>query len=1032
MFTPKILNEDASPKNDAEEKVTSEEKSNPLTEEKSVPLPTRRENIDHVWDGWRVLPHGNPDRKWLVIPEYMRNMTLYELRHRQDLATNVATKRQYKMLCDKLCREQEQTVTSGLLDKRLVKKKARGDSKRAERGIFVTQSGKGDMNMTNTEEQHENVVAHDGESSVKMTIGKSPVNVDVGSKEQHDIQQFFERPVTIYDSTWSDSTEYNVNLSVWDLWTKDAAVRAKLSHYAFFKGTLHVKISFSGTPFHYGMVLCSYQPFPDCNYTLLAYDDLLTSTVPTSANILPCYKSYLSQAPGATYINIQHNEPKEIVIPMVLPKQTARLWNDSNNLITNATSFEDLDVLGDLRLVTLNTILCANEDYTNAVSVNVQAWATDVELSVITGTNIDITAEARRRRRKPAAIREEAREIRDLAEDVEDDAEEMEEESSPGPWDKYTRDKPMYDTSKTWGQRISNTIDRAGDEYDTPGPVSHIASSISKAGEALSDVPVIGSFAKATSTVASKIGKVASWFGFSRPIVIEKTLRTKLEPFSNGAHVNYFDTSKKITLDPKQELTIDQGLGGNGDDDCMAIKHITSRESFVHTFRWDRTSTAMSTTLWETLITPMIFNTCPSASSKSIVQPTSLAFAAQVFSFWRGSITWRFEIVCSKFHRGKLMFKFEPNFSQAVLISSDSTKLNQQNTLIVDIQEVQNVEITIPFISDRAWKVLDSSGSKRNKVTCDVQGGNLDYSDYTPDHCCGWLQVRPLNELVQPTDDGDVAINCYVKSTDMEFAAPSKTYVFSSQTYTETESGEIVKNNICQIDVNNDHIYEHHFGEKVESFRSLLKRYETALAMVATASGANAKGFTFNHNIYPPSTNYPSSGTSFTSDDGEPCLFNYLRYAYMGVRGGYRWRYVISNTHDVGTQALLTTSLENGTTSHYMNPNIAESTLNSHNNLETNYSYIDGAVRHMTSISGGHEVEVPFYTNDLFNFAWAPRFGINEMGTNILSTVWSGVRASYSIMTESNDKVGITCDCAAAEDFTFLRYQGAPFRVEDT
>lgn len=992
---------------------------------------TRSGRPKHLFKDDSVLPFGNPARKWLTIPQYMKNMTLFELRQRQDLATNASTARPYKCLVQSLVEANDNTATAALLEKRFVKARAKADAKRAERGLFtVTESTKGDMATTGTEDKHENVVSHDGETSKKVSLGTTPTQLDVSSKEMHSLQDFFKRPVTIYDSTWADSTEYNVNLSVWDLWSKDAAIRAKLSNYSYFKGTLHVKVSFSGTPFHYGMVMCSYQPFPDCNYTLLAYDDLLVSTVPTSANILPNYKSYMSQAPGVQYISIRDNEPCEMEIPFFLPKQAARLWNDNNNLITNATSYEDLEVMGDLRLITINPFLCANEDFNNAVSVNVQAWCTDVSLSVITGTNIDITAEARRRRKKPAAIREEAREVRDIAEDIEDDAEDIQDEES-GPWDEYTKDKPMYDTSQSWGQRISNTIDKAGDEYSSPGPIGHVASSISKAGEALSDVPIIGSFAKATGNIASKIGKVANWFGFSRPVIIEKTLRTKIEPYANGAHTMYFDTAKKITLDPKQELSIDQGLGGTGDEDCMAIKHITSRESFVHTFRWDRTATAMTTTLWETLITPMIFNTCPSASSKSIIQPTAMCWAAQAFGFWRGSITWRFEIVCSKFHRGKLMFKFEPNFSQAVLISSNSTKLNQQNTLIVDIQEVQNIEITIPFISDRAWKQVSSLPD--NVPRCDVQGGNLDYthSNLSFNQVVGWLQVRPLNELVQPTDDGDVAINCYVHSKDMEFAAPKRSYLASSQTYTETESGEIVKNNICQTVTDNDHIYEHHFGEKIESFRTLLKRYETNIALVEIAGGGGSRGFDVSHNIYPTTTNYPSSTTTFADTHGEPCLFNYLRYGYMGLRGGYRWRYIVTNSSDPGRLGTFTTRLTNADTTHYVDPSITEVAIIGNSTMEQTFSYIDGAVRHMTTL-GGCEVEVPFYTNDLFNFAWAPRFGINEMGENILTTLWSNVNMAYTGKFSNADKFGLTCDTAAAEDFTFLRFQGASFRVEDT
>jgi hypothetical protein len=248
-------------------------------------------------------------------------MTLQELAQRQDLATNFRTRRPYFYLMNRLSHERSAIRTLEILEGRRLKRKALVDSKRAERGIFTrTESGKGEMKMSGSENVHQNVISYDGEQVEPAPIGPPRPSVEVGAAEVHPLNDFLSRPLTIYDSTWTISTEYNVALRVWDLFTKDSTVRAKLSNYSYLRGNLHVKISFSATPFHYGTVMLAYFPYPDVNDILLSYDDLLVGTNPNPTQVLRPYKAYASQQPGVRYIRITDNQPVEMVIPFLSPR----------------------------------------------------------------------------------------------------------------------------------------------------------------------------------------------------------------------------------------------------------------------------------------------------------------------------------------------------------------------------------------------------------------------------------------------------------------------------------------------------------------------------------------------------------------------------------------------------------------------------------------------------------------------------------------------------------------------------------------
>ena len=186
---------------------------------------------------------------------------------------------------------------------------------------------------------------------------------------------------------------------------------------------------------------------------------------------------------------------------------------------------------------------------------------------------------------------------------------------------------------------------KMGDEYNEP-IISRPASAVARIAGALSNVPVIAPFARATEIGAGAIAKVAKISGFSSPTNLEYSPMIPL-PKHSFAVTDIQNLTNKVTVDSKQEITLDPRTTGIQEDDELPIASIAGRESFLTTFTWDTTQDV------ETLL----FNSRVDPGLKVIngdeFHFTAAAFAALPFQYWRGTMRYRFQIVCSEYHKDR-------------------------------------------------------------------------------------------------------------------------------------------------------------------------------------------------------------------------------------------------------------------------------------------------------------------------------------------------------------------------------------------
>jgi hypothetical protein len=796
-----------------------------------------------------------------------------------------------------------------------------------------------------------------GEDSLTTMIGRTE-RPSLGQDSVVDISKFLSRPVRLYEDELKLGYNAPIILSIWDLFTRAPSVRSKLRNFAYLRANMKVRISISGSPFHYGRFLVSYQP-------LAVYNDVLiniSANAAADAGFRPLFYNYLSQSRGSSTMVVNQNRPLDIDIPFIANKPMFRLFDTSSGAITAGTGFPDLVEAGDLYIVDLNNVGAVSTTPTN-LYIQVFAWMTDVELGCPTST-----------------------------------------------------------------QLVVNTESGISDERKT-GPVERFASRAAEVSAALTRIPTIGVFARASQIAFSGLSSISALFGWSKPVMIDSPVYVKNEPYQNGALTVGYDTVQRIVLDPKQELTVDPRLAGS-DEDEMCIRHMTARSTFFRTFQWAPTNPVMGSPIFTTRVNPNICTQYVTGGQR-YVQPTALAFASAPFQYWRGDIIFRFEIVCSNFHRGKIAIYYEPNLNPGVITSTDIA-YNKQFLHIVDIQQTQSFELKVDWTTYREWLLVGPPDAcKYNEV------GVFDPT-YRNGYSNGYIGVTPFTKLQSP-DGSTIDINVYVRSDNMMFnfltannipterrlpvvvnaeSSISSTVTNSNGTYFAEPVEQSVLNPSTAIV---DHCAEHHFGEIPISFRALVRRYVTLRAINTPDNYSDIPCFLriFVKNVPDWGLDYGNVGWTVV-----PNLLSYLSPSYLGMRGSFRYRAHLNGFYEVGGG--------------YMNSNPQHQVRISNHPASSSFSEsvqilyfpnyaaarLEGTVCYAPWTNAGVEYEVPFYTNNyfLYSFRRSRQGGVssnNMEGTYVRGHV-------VEVEKANSPPQSLVLDVAAGEDFSFLRFVGAP------
>jgi hypothetical protein len=370
------------------------------------------------------------------------------------------------------------------------------------------------------------------------------------------------------------------------------------------------------------------------------------------------------------------------------------------------------------------------------------------------------------------------------------------------------------------GLTVDLAVQTDRDEYT--GPISKIASAAARATGLLKSVPVIGNYMTATSMASQVVADVAASFGYTKVPVLERILPIKNLPFHGLATSDQPDVTEKLTLDSKNELTIDNTAIGDPTKDSLLISKFCMHNSYLTSFTWEA-SDSSNALLWNTYVSPTMF-VSTAGTSQNFINGVPMFIPSRMFDYWRGDIVFDFKIICSQYHKGRLRFSWDPVGDVAFVPSNTQTVFNH----IQDINESTTVSLRVPYMQRTSYLKVPESLSATYFSTLALP---IDTSDSVN----GILTVRVMNEQTSPVSSADIKILVFVRAAEnIEFAAPrqiAEDLNFYAVQSDFDDAQEVVMGAPSSVDPNVNFVY---MGESIISFREMMQRCNHSITWRAT------------------------------------------------------------------------------------------------------------------------------------------------------------------------------------------------------
>lgn len=366
----------------------------------------------------------------------------------------------------------------------------------------------------------------------------------------------------------------------------------------------------------------------------------------------------------------------------------------------------------------------------------------------------------------------------------------------------------------------------------------------------------------AESILPAEVVSAAGGICLDKPAVTEFPLPLVHKDQAYMTSSRGIENLERMSLDPSaQFLTADQ-FGDTIDE--MEIKHLISKNQYLTTFNWAATD-AVGTVKWTTIVSPTHLS---NLNTTTAAEPTILEMIGDVFTYWRGSIVFSFDVVGTAFHEGRLDFCNHPStitppttYSSAMSQYVNSQTIRNTNN---------NVVVRVPFLSDTPWKQV----WHRELISDAPDPAKLRAGDFV----IGSFTVRVAVPLKSPNNvANNVDVNVFVKAGDdfefyylsprggnITFISSSRKKKIQRQSIADSdtsfdvvadESGKSTK--VAGVKTGDINVLKKedsdavtlavipsrtrdlkvpHFGENYKSMRECAKRYQPACVMTGLTS----------------------------------------------------------------------------------------------------------------------------------------------------------------------------------------------------
>lgn len=702
---------------------------------------------------------------------------------------------------------------------------------------------------------------------------------------------WFSRPVVITSFSLYESTAFTpIAFSPWALYFQHNLIQPKLKGFARLRSKLHLKFTINGSPFRYGDYLVSYKPLSSvvglssassmapnfsgghisedtafCATDAAAYVYAPTGKVPGVATTSDISRLARSQRPNI-HLYPQTSTGGEMVLPFIY-YQDAILLSSSTADVGLSNTLSEMGTIIVESVVNLLTTASAN---TNPVSVQVFAWAEDIEVFMPTG------------------LSQGGSEFSDVV-------------------------------SKPSG--IASAVANAAGALVKVPVIGAFAQATQMAAMGVSSI--LRLFGWSNPPVITAVSAMLPWGGFINPSPL-----TSIQDFPLA-----LDPKNELSVDPRivgcppaDELVISHFCAREA-----MLPFIQWQVSDAPGYILGSFPCVPNYYLseWITNTTPTTGSSLD--CSRTVMTPAT--YAAQLFSFWRGDFVLRLRVICSAFHRGRLRIRWDPMFEGGAMLAtsegyqiSDIIDISNATDITVKIP-FSGVR---GFLSvDHRAIALNVAGSGTTDFRAwRGRGGGSGYNnEYCNKTCAGIVEVSVMNELQCGNVTAAAYLIPYVSFENMKFMGPYDSNFGNDGTTSTPFLGKVAFGNFvsqassfepdgsatvdASIHGDTDQLSLIYGGESVPSLRCLLHRtyvHRSFVGRLHESGVSNAYGYTLRNTIWgriPSTFGNPSGSISDASINGDhraggtgvflysPGLTNpitYLAACFVGQRGSFVWR----------------------------------------------------------------------------------------------------------------------------------------------
>lgn len=555
------------------------------------------------------------------------------------------------------------------------------------------------------------------------------------------------------------------------------------------------------------------------------------------------------------------------------------------------------------------------------------------------------------------------------------------------------------------------------------GPISTVLNGISTFAGTLSMVPMLTEIAAPVSWVTGILGQTAAAFGWSKPSDESPSMRVVRQPQPFFSNVDVVDPGMKLSMSISNSINVLPGFAGT-DIDEMSIDYLKSIPAFFSRFNYT-TAQGVNAALCNYKVSPMHCGYLATTLSGTATTFPPVAYIANAFGYWRGSLKFTFKFVKTEFHSGRLLISFNPvnssyNGTVAPTVISNSNYVIRE---IFDLRRGNEFTVTVPYVNYENWS--------------ETEGGFI-----------GYLSALVLDPLIAPSTVSS-SITCLVEVSggdDLEFAAPSGSSAGHNLIQLTTFQSGMTMQNVeepCEVSdivlggstsMDADTVVAASFsciGEKILSLRQYLKRF-SPLSVVAGTAGSTfllGDGVAVGYTITPLMDVNLDFAVAPKAPTYSADPFTYFGAMYGLFRGSIRYRLTNFSNSDQGTLMAAMTAGRYSKSKYWnvVTPNGAPGSVVA----LSRDSGFDNLAIGMVAANAGVEVTCPFYNRNHS----APVRGmlINGTTSTTTNTNLSGLATTAPeaphtalVVALSAANSGYCFSRAIGEDASFGRFISTP------